>query len=141
MKLFLILSFLSFSAFASHPLITKHVTSGYVLPEDRFVKDCSIQYDGVLQATVKMGDGSQHTNTRKLFVGQVLELKFLIRLASHKKITEGAVRCDGGDRIVTGFRNSQPVLIQEIKDCYSSRTRSGWAASRLRTRMSQYCNF
>lgn len=141
MKLFLILAFFSFSAFANHPLITKHATSGFVIPEDSFVKDCTIHYNGHIETLIKRGDGTQEATSGHLVSAAIFEMRYLLRLASLRSIVDNGVQCDGGSKNVTGYRNGKSVLLLDIKDCVSYKLRSGWAARRLRTRVTSYCGF
>ncbi len=140
-KLFFLLSLFSASAFANHPLITKHATSGFTLPEDSFVKDCTISYNGTLKIHVKRGNGTEDSSLGTMTSSAITEMRYLLQLASYRSIVNNGVQCDGGNKKVTGYRNGKSVLLLDIKDCVSYRIRSGWAARRLRSRVTAACGF
>lgn len=139
-KLFLAFSILSSSAFAG-VILEKHKTSGFVLPEHRFVKDCYVKSEGFVESYTKQADGTIMGFTHQVSQRKIWEIKQLLKVARKASIVSGAIRCDGGSESVTGHRNNKPVMLKDLKDCASNTYRTGWAANRLRNIASNLCAF
>ncbi len=141
-KLILVLSFLSVAAFADDRelILEKHAISGYVPPEHRFVKDCTIYRNGNVEVVIKQeSTGSGYT--AQISSSKVWEIRQLLLVAKRFGIAQGAVICDAGTVTVTGHRNHKAIMIKSQKDCHSNRWRKGWAATRLRNIASNICGF
>lgn len=142
-KLFLILSMLSFSAFAAEDrelILERHTHSGYVMPEYAFQKDCSIYRNGDVEVTMVTG-GVATGFTAKISSRKVWEIRQLLRIAKRFKIGTGPVICDIGTNVVTGHRGGLSILIKEQLDCASNKWRKGWAADHLMSIASSICQF
>jgi hypothetical protein len=140
-KLFFLIALMSFESFAGTVLLEKHRTSGYTLPEHRFVKDCRIYSEGYVESHTKNGDGTDSGFTHHVSFARVFEIRGLIRLARKASIADGGIRCDGGDDLVTGFIGKKAVMIRALEDCQSYEYRQGWAARRLLRIASGLCGF
>ena len=141
-KLFLVLSIISFNTFAAPlTLLEKHATSGYVLPEHSFKKDCKIFKEGYVESYTKSGDGTIMGFTHGVSSARIFEIRQMIRLARKAGIVDKGVRCDGGSETVTGSFAGKPVMIKALLDCHSWKERTGWAAKRLRNIAKDLCAF
>lgn len=140
-KLFLLLILFSANAFSATVILEKHATSGLVIPENSFQKDCSIYREGYVESYTKKGDGTIIGFTHLVSKRRIFEIRQLMNVARHAAIVNGPVLCDGGSIIITGHRMSGPVLLKEQKDCNSYKFRKGWAAQRLRNIAGKLCAF
>lgn len=141
-KLFLILCFISFNAFAAPlALLEKHAVSGFVLPEHSFKKDCKIFREGYVESYTKNGDGTIMGFTHGVSSARIFEIRQLLRVARKAGIVDKGVRCDGGSETVTGLYANKPVMIKALLDCHSWKERTGWAARRLRNIAANLCAF
>lgn len=133
--------FFTLNLSAATVLLEKHATSGYVLPEDSFVKDCQIFREGSVESYTKKGDGTIIGFSKMVPRYEIWEIRQLLRLARRAPIADGGVICDAGNLAVTGHFARKPVLIVERKDCMSYKFRQGWASRRLQRIASQLCAF
>lgn len=142
MKKFLFLLFLiSQYAFASPLLIEKHATSGLVIPENSFKKDCSIFRNGMISSVTFHGNGTGEGFAKMLPKKTMHALKGLVKLASHGEIENGPVMCDGGNNLLYGYQNGTKFIIDENYDCSSSSVNKHPASELLRKLTENLCGF
>lgn len=137
----LLLVLFTANAFAGTVILEKHATSGLVIPENSFQKDCSIYREGYVESYTKKGDGTITGFTHMVSKRRIFEIRQLMKAARRAEIANGPVLCDGGSIIITGHRPGGPVLLKEQKDCNSYKFRKGWAAQRLRNIAGKLCAF
>jgi len=139
---FIALFLISFSTFAApHLLIEKHAVSGYVMPEDSFVKDCKIYREGYLETYIKKGDGTAVGATMQVNKVQITSIRTLLQVAKRGKIEEGGVLCDAGTVIVTGHIGARSVLLESSLDCAEQKLNKSYAAKALRSMTESLCGF
>lgn len=132
---------ISFSAFSATPILTKHATSGFVMPEHSFVKDCSVSSDGTVESKTVKGDGTAISFAKQIPQWQVGAIRRFNRLARKGKIIAGGVICDGGDLIQKGFWAGKEFVIDENFDCGESNKNTHPAAGYLRAIATNLCGF
>lgn len=125
---------------ASH-ILTKHVTSGNVRPEDSFVKDCRFTSDGHVRITIKKGTADPRTHFHHISSARVTEIKTLVRRAHNGRIVEVGATCDGGDNLLDGFISGHKVILDESFDCGRHLQNQSSAVPRLKTIASANCGF
>lgn len=140
-KLFLFLSLFAVNAFAGTVILEKHATSGLMIPENSFKKDCSIFREGYVESYTQRGDGTIIGFTHMVSKRKIFEIRQLLSAARHFAIVNGPILCDAGSISVYGHRGSGPVLLKDQKDCNSYKFRKGWAAQRLRNIAGNLCAF
>ncbi len=139
---FFALLLISFSTFAApHLMVEKHAVSGYVMPEDSFVKDCKIYREGYLETYIKKGDGTAVGSTMHLNRVQVASIRTLLRVAEHGSLSITPMPCDIGTVIVKGHRAQHVVEIESSIDCGEKRLNKSYAASALRSMTESLCGF
>src|SRR6478752_2844597 len=110
---FIGLFLISFSTFAApHMILEKHAVSGYVMPEDSFVKDCKVFREGYLETYIKKGDGTAVGATMKVNAVQIASIRTLLQVAKRGKIKISPMPCDIGTIIVKGHIGSRLVLLE-----------------------------
>ena len=142
MSKILILFFLfSSTTFAGTIILQKHAVSGYVMPEDSFVKDCRIYREGHIETETVNGDGTAIGSSRMLAATQVHIIRILNRLARRGSISDSINPCDIGTTIVKGFHGKQEVELESSLDCGSKRLNESAAANVLRSMATEICGF
>ena len=135
----LALFFLTFPVFAATLVLDKHVTSGFVAPEYRFVKDCHITSDRSVSITIVNGNGTATGYTRKVSASKMYYIRLLLQAARRGKIVKLPVLCDAGTNIVKGFLNGTTVVLDENIDCVSHRLNKSRATADLKKLARQIC--
>ena len=131
---------ISQGAFASH-ILTKHVTSGNVRPEDSFVKDCRFTGDGHVKITIKLGTADSTTHFHHISSSRVTEIKNLVRRAHSSRIVEVGATCDGGDNLLDGYISGHKVILDENNDCGRHLKNQSSTVPRLKTIATENCGF
>lgn len=131
---------ISQGAFA-HVILSKHLTSGLVDPEDSFVKDCTYTDDAHVKITIKKGNGSPVSHIHHISSSRVTEIKALVNSAHNGRVVEVGASCDGGDDLLYGFINGHRVILDESFDCGRHRQNQSSATPRLKAIASQDCGF
>lgn len=131
---------ISQSALASH-ILTKHVTSGNVRPEDSFVKDCRFTNDGHVRVTIKLGLEAPRTHFHHISEMRVTEIKNLVRRAHSGRIVEVGATCDGGDNLLDGFITGHKVILDESFDCGRHLQNQSSSVPRLKSIAMEICGF
>lgn len=140
-KIFILFLLFSTTAFAKTVILQKHAVSGFVMPEDSFVKDCKIYREGFMEAETINGDGTAIGTSRTLADTQVHIIRLLNRLARRGSISESVNPCDIGTIIVKGYHGKQEVELESSLDCGSKRLNGSAAANVLRSMASEICGF
>jgi hypothetical protein len=139
---FLTLFFISTAAFAApHLILEKHAVSGYVMPEDSFVKECRIYREGYLETYTKKGDGTSVGASMQVNAVQIAGIRTLVRLSSNGSIKISPMPCDIGTVIVKGHRLNQVIELESSIDCGEKRLNNSYAASVLRSMAESLCGF
>lgn len=131
---------ISQGAFA-HIILSKHVTSGLVGPEDSFVKDCTYTDDAHVKITIKKGNGSPVSHIHHISSSRATEIKTLVNRAHRGRVVEVGASCDGGDDLLYGFINGHRVILDESFDCGRHRLNQSSVTPRLKTIARQDCGF
>ena len=139
---FFALLLISFSSFAApHIILEKHAVSGYVMPEDSFVKDCKIYREGYLETYIKKGDGTSTGATMQVNAVQIASIRTLNQVAKRGTIRISPMPCDIGTVIVKGRIGSRVVELESSMDCGEKRLNKSYAASALRSMAESLCGF
>jgi hypothetical protein len=132
--------FLSSSTFAS-VILEKHSTSGYVVPEWSFVKDCKVYSKGHVESTTTNNEGTVIGYSRKVSLFNIQTIKVLNHLAQSGEIEESQMPCDTGTTILKGRIGSNEIEIESLIDCGSKRVNQSPAADFLKTIARDLCGF
>jgi hypothetical protein len=132
---------LSPAAFARNVVLQKYSVSGYVMPEDSFVKNCKIFQNGHMQSETVNGDGTSIGTSRVIPSTQIHFIRILNRLAKGGSISETINPCDIGTTIVEGFYRGSMVLLESSLDCGSKKLNQSAAANVLRSMAKEICGF
>jgi hypothetical protein len=122
-------------------ILENHALSGYVMPEDSFVKDCKIYREGYLETYIKKGDGTAVGSTMQVNAVQVASIRTLLQVAKRGKIMLSPMPCDIGTVIVKGHIGARIVELESSMDCGEKRMNKSYAANALRSMSESLCGF
>lgn len=140
-KIFVLFFLFSSTSFGRTTILQKHAVSGYVMPEDSFVKDCKVYREGHMETETINGDGTAIGTSRKLATTQIHIIRILNRLARQGNFSESVNPCEIGTSIVKGFHGKQEVELESSLDCGSNKLNSSAAANVLRSIATEICGF
>ncbi len=140
-KLALLFIIFSTSSFAHTLMLTKHVTSGNVRPEDSFVKDCKIYREGVAVIRIKTGTNPSSTHTHRVSQRRVFVIRALLRRAKNGSIETVGVTCDGGDKLLYGYYKGVKFILDEDQDCGEHKVNQSSATPLLASQAKYLCGF
>lgn len=140
-KILFFVSLFSVQAFAAAPLLEKHVTSGYTMPEHMFKYDCSITSDRRIVVTKRKGSHEPQTTISRLSWKALYTIKALARFASRGHITDLPVMCDAGSKLTYGYHYGMRFIVDEDRDCSSHKINESRSAAKLKSLATTYCGF
>jgi hypothetical protein len=139
-KLFLVFALLS-SAWAETLILEKHAYSGYVMPEHRFQKNCTIFKEGRMESMITTGDQVGVRHLKEISKEKVIFIQQLLKIARKGKVEEQAYPCDVGTTIYRGWTNGQMVELDIAKDCQYRHINSSAASKTLKKLATNLCGF
>lgn len=140
-KFIILFLFVSTSAFAHTLMLHKHVTSGNVLPQDSFVKDCKVYREGFAVIRTKSGTHRSHTHTHSISRQRVLTIRALLRVARNGTIETVGATCDGGDQILHGYYKGSEFILDVNEDCGEHKVNQSPATPVLAAQAEHICGF
>lgn len=140
-KLAFLFIFISTTSFAHTLMLTKHVSSGNVRPEDSFLKDCKIYREGYAIIKTKMGTNPTRTHTHNVSHARVLTIRGLLGQARNGRIEVTGVTCDGGNKLLYGYYRGVKFILDEDMDCGEHRVNQSSATPLLVSQAQSICGF
>jgi hypothetical protein len=129
------------SSFASTVILKKLAISGYVRPENSFVKECQVFQEGLVKTEITVGGGDVIKESRSVDIADITTIRRLNRDASEGKITEHVNPCDIGTVVLLGYQGLDIIELETSLDCQSRRLNISRAAMLLRNKAEDICGF
>jgi hypothetical protein len=122
LKFLLIFLISSSTSFTATTLLEKHRTSGYVMPEHTFRKECKIYKEGYMESVTEMGDGTALGFSNQVSQARIKLIEQLLKMAKTGAIKERPYPCDVGNNILKGYDASGELIELDIAiDCGKQR--------------------
>lgn len=138
--------FTALSAFAAPSILLEKIqSSGYVMPQYRFARNCTILSNGKMRIEIKKPSesGEWQTKVTNIQLSQKLTqtIKSQLMGAAMGEIIELPMPCDVGTRILRGHYNQRLVEIDSALDCNSHKFNKSESAKRLKDLSLRLCQF
>ena len=140
-KFIFLFLFVSSTSFAHTLMLHKHVTSGNVLPQDSFVKDCKVYREGFAVIRTKMGTRRTRVHSHNVSQRRVLLIRTLLRQAKDGTIATVGATCDGGDQMLHGYYRGDEFILDVNEDCGEHKVNQSPATPILASQAENICGF
>lgn len=138
--IFLLLVFSS-TSFARTLILHKNVKSGFVRPQDSFMKDCKVYQEGYAVIRKKFGYYPTRITRRSVSFRRVLLINTLLNIAKNGHIDNRGAVCDAGDKLLYGYYRGDRFILDENKDCVGHKVNESPVTPFLKTHARQVCGF
>lgn len=128
-------------AFGATVILEKKATSGYVMPEHSFVKECKVYREGYMESITKKGDGTISGFSKLVPQYEIRAIQGLLKVARFGKIKETPMPCDIGSKILKGYRLGKTVELDVAQDCGTRRLNTSYATPYLKSIANDLCAF
>lgn len=142
-----LVSLFSLTAVSAAPtiLLEKTTATGFVQPQYRMARNCTVMSNGALSIEIKKpnesGDWDSHETNIQLPSRLISRIKNLLKLAASGEIVEVPMPCDVGTRTLRGRLNKLVIEIDSAIDCNNHRINKSVAAMNLIDLSKELCQF
>lgn len=129
------------NAFGATVILEKRATSGYVMPEYSFTKECKVYREGYMESITKKGDGTITGFSKPVSHYQINKIRGLLLIARYGKIKETPMPCDIGSTILKGYVYGTTVELDVALDCGTHRRNTSSVTPILKDIAKDLCAF